>query len=390
MGGCYIRSAADAECRRRSCCKKRPRNNSFHKSYTYIITACCSIILATHLSPRATCFVLQRSGLSYQQNRQMNTHHVRQRDRITQQERISSADFERRINAPLPPSLKEEDKDNHNHNHNRHDDRDDTSASSSSANFNAVSNFVNELGELVNAPIQQKQHQRRVSSKSSLSRISKAHQSMMAKTSNMRRQRFVTGKYPLYVTVKQNPTKKWLGLAESQISLNGTNIEKSLASYDIFHWLDENERRELHGDYELLSMELLAEIHVKKPGYVNILPKSGAGSSLTSPPLFDWKSWKLRDSMNGDMQQTFPSFDDDDEEDLSERLWVTGFSLTKNRGELHTLDVETGTMSYVNEMTARAIKWPNEVASIPRQQYNMNHPTNSSSTCASSRGQTTA
>ena len=312
----------------------------------------------------------------------MNTHHVQQRDRITQQERISSADFERRINAPLPPSLKEEDKDNHN----RNDDRDETSASSS-ANFNAVSNFVNELGELVNAP---KQQQRKLStsySQSSLSRISKAHQSMMAKTSNMRRQRFVTGKYPLYVTVKQNPTKKWLGLAESQISLNGTNIEKSLASYDIFHWLDENERRELHGDYELLSMELLAEIHVKKPGYVNILPKSGAGSSLTSPPLFDWKSWKLRDSMNGDTQQSFPPFDDEEEEDLSERLWITGFSLTKNRGELHTLDVETGTMSYVNEMTARAIKWPNEVASIPRQQYVMNHPSNSSSTCASSSGQ---
>jgi hypothetical protein len=194
---------------------------------------------------------------------------------------------------------------------------------------------------------------------------------MMAKTSNMRRQRFVTGKYPLYVTVKQNPTKKWLGLAESQIYLNGTNIEKSLASYDIFHWLDENERRELHGDYELLSMELLAEIHVKKPGYVNILPKRGAGSSLTSPPLFDWKSWKLRDSIDGD-EENLPSFGD--EEDLSERdrLWITGFSLTKNRGELHTLDVETGAMSYVNEITARAIKWPNEVASIPRQQYIMN------------------
>ncbi|KAK1738945.1 hypothetical protein QTG54_010261 [Skeletonema marinoi] len=113
-------------------------------------------------------------------------------------------------------------------------------------------------------------------------------------------------------------------IAESQICLNGTNIEKSLASYDIFHWLEEDERRELHGDYELLSMELLAEIHVKKPG-----------------------------------------------------------------GELHTLDVETGAMSYVNEITARAIKWPNEVASIPRQQYVMNHhPTNSSSTTfASSNGE---
>ena len=70
---------------------------------------------------------------------------------------------------------------------------------------------------------------------SSLARLSKAHHSIMSKTSNMRRQRFVTGKYPLYVSVKQNPTNKWLGLAESQIYLNGVPIEKSLASYDIFN-----------------------------------------------------------------------------------------------------------------------------------------------------------
>eukprot|EP00985_Skeletonema_marinoi_P023475 scaffold15698_cov154-Skeletonema_marinoi.AAC.11 len=404
MSGCLntIRSAADAECRRkrsrrrRQSCRTRPRNNTF-----IIAAACCSIIMAARLSPRATCFVLPRSGgASNQQNRDLTTHHVQQKDRISSQQGSSSADFERRINAPLLPSLQDDEEDTDNQLRNR-SDQDDTNASSS-PNFNVVSNLVNELGEKLldksnNALPKQQQKQRSTStsssySQSSLSRISKAHRSMMAKTSNMRRQRFVTGKYPLYVTVKQNPTKKWLGLAESQICLNGTNIEKSLASYDIFHWLEEDERRELHGDYELLSMELLAEIHVKKPGYVNILPKRGAGSSLTSPPLFDWKSWKSRDSIsNGDDQPPLPPLN---EEDLSEqeRLWITGFSLTKNRGELHTLDVETGAMSYVNEITARAIKWPNEVASIPRQQYVMNHhPTNSSSssttTFASSNGE---
>ena len=54
-----------------------------------------------------------------------------------------------------------------------------------------------------------------------LSGLSRTHQSLLSKTSHMRRQRFVTGKYPLYVEVKQNPTKKWLGLAESRIYLNG-------------------------------------------------------------------------------------------------------------------------------------------------------------------------
>ena len=51
--------------------------------------------------------------------------------------------------------------------------------------------------------------------------LSRTHQSLLSKTTHMRRQRFVTGKYPLYVEVKQNPTKKWLGLAESRIYLNG-------------------------------------------------------------------------------------------------------------------------------------------------------------------------
>lgn len=115
-------------------------------------------------------------------------------------------------------------------------------------------------------------------------------------------------------------------------------------------------------------MELLAEIHVKKPGYVNILPKSGAGKgmlkSAAEEGMFSWKNWKSRrldeflgnDALDGE----------------GERLWITGFSLTKPRGEIHTVDVETGAMSHVNDRTARAIKWPNEVASIPRQKiYNM-------------------
>jgi hypothetical protein len=261
---------------------------------------------------------------------------------------------------------------------------------------------------------QQQTFHKNTHQRQSLSGLSRAHQSLLAKTSHMRRQRFVTGKYPLYVQVKQNPTKKWLGLAESMIYLNGwvplpflrhddsvsrivtslshsppspcsfppfcvsrrTSIEKSLASYEIFHWLTDAERNELHGDYEFLSLELLAEIHVKKPGYVNILPKRGAGKGLSSIDnevggknggMFGWKSWKTR------LHDEFRGNDDDDlssDDGGGERLWITGFSLTKPRGELHTVDVETGVMSHVNDRTARAIKWPNEVASIPRQAYN--------------------
>lgn len=169
------------------------------------------------------------------------------------------------------------------------------------------------------------------------------------------------------------------------ISCDSTSIERSLASYDIFHWLTDAERRDLHGDYEFLSLELLAEIHVKTPGYVNILSSNGAGRGLLSSSgnfgeggMFGWKSWKSRsDEFFTNDESTF--FDDQ----RNERLWVTGFSLTKPRGELHTVDVETGAMSQVNDRTARAIKWPNEVAAIPRQVYN--HGGLSNSTQSGSR-----
>lgn len=205
---------------------------------------------------------------------------------------------------------------------------------------------------------------------SDLARLSKSHHSLLSKTSNMIRQRFVTGKYPLYVSVKQNPTKKWLGLAESQIYLNGTSIERSLASYDIFNWIDRDERQELHDEYEFLSLELLAEIHVKKPGYLNILPRNGAGRSLMNDDMTEndsgvfWKSWKLRSDLSSQIDANLKA---QGETEDKERLWMTGFHLTKQRGELHSLNVENGELVSLNDRTSKAIKWPNEVASIPTQ-----------------------
>eukprot|EP00581_Thalassiosira_minuscula_P018175 CAMPEP_0183715222 /NCGR_PEP_ID=MMETSP0737-20130205/9543_1 /TAXON_ID=385413 /ORGANISM="Thalassiosira miniscula, Strain CCMP1093" /LENGTH=868 /DNA_ID=CAMNT_0025944311 /DNA_START=383 /DNA_END=2986 /DNA_ORIENTATION=- len=242
--------------------------------------------------------------------------------------------------------------------------------------FNVANNLESATSALLsNLDTSSSTYPSRNKSYASFARLSRAHHSLMAKTSNMRRQRFVTGKYPLYVSVEQNPTRKWLGRAESAIYLNGTSIDKSLASYDIFHWLDDEEREELHGDYEFLSVELLAEIHMKKPGYVNILPGGGAGASLLRESrdeedegvLGRWKSWKLREALDSQKNDNNPQSDEVKSE--GERLWVTGFSLTKQRGELHTMDVESGVISNVNDRTARSIKWPNEVSSVPKQTY---------------------
>ena len=131
----------------------------------------------------------------------------------------------------------------------------------------------------------------------------------------------------------------------------GISIKKSLAKYDIFHWLDHlseqgeeclvndveckyEHKTNTHEscEYESLSLDLIDEIRVPNPGYVRIMKKEeGANTSSR------------------------------------ERLWMTGFSLTNQKGELHSFDVGTGRMSTVSDKTASAIKWPNEVESVPKE-----------------------
>ena len=73
--------------------------------------------------------------------------------------------------------------------------------------------------------------------------LSKFHQSILQRTTS--RQRFVTGRYPLTVTLKNNPTRKWLGgtAAETEILVNGTTPMRSLASLDRFLWIDDVQER---------------------------------------------------------------------------------------------------------------------------------------------------
>ncbi|KAL7545461.1 hypothetical protein ACHAWF_008811 [Thalassiosira exigua] len=149
-----------------------------------------------------------------------------------------------------------------------------------------------------------------------------------------------------------------------------TGVQKNMASYDIFSWLAGDDQRELHetnDDHQSLCLNLLAEIHVKQPGYLNILPNKGAGSSVAEPEVNGKSTVHARPkagtnvaSHSGPME---PKGSD------GERLWVTSFSMTSLRGELHSVDVQTGMMSSVDDRTARTIKWPNEVTSVPKQEY---------------------
>ena len=71
----------------------------------------------------------------------------------------------------------------------------------------------------------------------SLEGLSKFHLSILSRTAD--RQRFVTGRYPVTVSVTENPTRKWLNLgrssssqqhtiAETELLVNGTSPARSL------------------------------------------------------------------------------------------------------------------------------------------------------------------
>jgi hypothetical protein len=201
--------------------------------------------------------------------------------------------------------------------------------------------------------------------------LSKYYQSILSRTNE--RQRFVTGKYPVIVTIEENPTRKWLNLGKqrdstatstSEIFVNGTSIVRSLASYSRFQWLDDDEREELHDRYHTLSLELLAEIHIQLPGYVNILPADGAGSStvaLRDPDTQLFARWQRNRALRGKLE------DYEWTSRYRDRLWVTGFTLASRKGFVKSVDITNGNVDSVNKRSESMTLWPNEVSSVPSQ-----------------------
>ena len=198
--------------------------------------------------------------------------------------------------------------------------------------------------------------------------LSRFHQSILDRSYG--RQRFVTGKFPLLVSVKENPTKRWLANADTgtaQLLLNGTAVDTSLASFDRFQWLDDEERDELAERYSMVSLELVGEINIKKPGYVNLMPSNAAGSSAavrrTISQSKGWNKWKNSELYE---QLAYEYVGTREEESPRERLWITGFSLASPKGFLHSLDTDTGNFESVDARTARSVLWPNESNAVPR------------------------
>ena len=200
------------------------------------------------------------------------------------------------------------------------------------------------------------------------------------------RQRFVTGQFPVIVTVEEeNPTRKWLDLGRMQqlggsneqfsttvMLINGTIIDRSLASYDRYQWLDDVERQELHERYATVSMELLAEISIDKPGYLQIMQSSGAGSSAAHSrniqhQLNDGNKKPLWNLLRGTEKQMNQENDVEKEnkKPLCDRLWSSGFSLTSSKGFIKSVDIHNGHIDTVNPRSESMISWPNEITKVP-------------------------
>jgi len=198
--------------------------------------------------------------------------------------------------------------------------------------------------------------------------LTKVHLNILSRTQS--RQRFVSGQDPVRITVKENPTKRWLqkNAATVQLLINGTTVDNSFASFEKFQWLDEDDRINLVEQHSMHSFELVGEINIKNPGYLNILPTNAAGSSAKLRRMAsaskDWDRFKnsvLYEKLVYEElgQQTVGRSSGD-------RLWITGFNLYAKGGEIYSMDVESGAIENVNDRICDSIRWPNESNHVPK------------------------
>ena len=262
--------------------------------------------------------------------------------------------------------------------------------------------------------------------------LSKFHQSMLART-RPGRQRLVLGRYPVVLQVTENPTRKWLGHASStQLLVNGTLCERSVASWhESSQWMmpeqqplkpplqsqyrstavtDEEQQQEdespLHNSFRM-DLELLAEIFMERPGYVQILP--------TPPTPTGANTYENnQEEKLGLLKNQASNNHDSNRRETHDRLWVTGFWLaprsSTRRGLVKFLDCSgdrinendnggstdsqsiapkpnkdwllsrrkprsllsssSSSLAFqirsVNERTSRMLMWPNEIVSVPQ------------------------
>jgi hypothetical protein len=86
--------------------------------------------------------------------------------------------------------------------------------------------------------------------------------------------------------------------------------------------------------YSSISLELIGDVSTKNPAFVRVMPTESEITS-TSPGI------------------------------ITDRIWMSSFSLLENYGGLHSLDAGTGCMRSVTEKNSKSMFWPNESVSVP-------------------------
>ena len=212
--------------------------------------------------------------------------------------------------------------------------------------------------------------------------LSRFHQSILSRTRTAR-QALVTGRDPVYLSFQDSPTLKWLSrsaasasqgtrLSTSQLYVNGTVLEKSTASLERFLWLQEDAETDdgwddaepvvtTESSHDYFSLEWVAEVHMERPGYVNVMPRECLLSSLEESQKGHQWSWHARsaDNWQEEAADRLPPV-------AADALVCTGFSLSRRNGLLATLDTRKGQIIRANDRTRSSLLWPNEVTAVPK------------------------
>jgi hypothetical protein len=236
------------------------------------------------------------------------------------------------------------------------------------------------------------------SGSSMLDGLSKSNRMLWQRT--RKRQQFVTGRYPIIVEARfDHPTRRWLWCdgnrqnddagttGTTHILVNGTSADQSLASFDRFQWLDHDDDNDddATNDVPTFTLELEAEINIERPGYVRCLPSNVAGSTASSrrrrlhgrEDLSHNKETVLHghapllSSSRTLKERLLEPFQKNDETGAygtatTNRIWVTGFSLSARKGLTRFIDYDEGIITSVNSQSGRTIQWPNEVSYVPK------------------------
>jgi hypothetical protein len=231
----------------------------------------------------------------------------------------------------------------------------------------------------------------------------------------------------LTVSFVQNPTRQWLRgrvvtsttstsssssnksksskltsniLSSMQMLINGTCLDRSVASLDRFQWLNDDEndqKQQQHHRRAMLSLEFVAEVQVDRPGYVQVLSASHAGSTgcflrrLHSSDadhryerhdptrifssnthsnnnvnaFFKWQLLKDGSTLRTKMNRLVLELAQKQQQ--ADRIWITGFALGRRCGLVQSIEVDNGSVMRLNDRSSSSLLWPNEVTPVPTQ-----------------------